>query len=62
MRTYLGAAAQLTDLAMLPPEWCAGCHLLHLEGYVLYKPQFAKDAIAAARRRGSQACYAFAYI
>ncbi|KAI8467790.1 MAG: Ribokinase-like protein [Monoraphidium minutum] len=54
MRTCLGAAAELTVAAQLPPGWAAGRPaLLHVEGYALYKPALARDAMAAARAAGA---------
>ncbi len=53
MRTYLAAASGLTGISQLPSGWLAGCKLLHLEGYVLYRPQLAVEAVQAARKQGS---------
>ena len=53
MRTHLAAASGLTSISQLPSEWLEGCKLLHLEGYVLYRPQLAREAMQAARRQGS---------
>lgn len=54
MRTCLGAAAELTTAAQLPPAWAhPGPTLLHCEGYILYKPQAAREALAAAKAGGA---------
>jgi sugar/nucleoside kinase (ribokinase family) len=53
MRTCLGAAAHLTSAALLPPGWPQGLSLLHCEGYCLYKPQLAREAMAAAKKAGA---------
>lgn len=55
MRTCLGAAAELATSAQLPAGWDAAPPpaLLHCEGYVLYKPALAREAMAAAKRAGA---------
>lgn len=53
MRTHLAAASRLVGISQLPGEWCKGCSLLHMEGYVLYRPQLAREAIQAARQEGA---------
>ena len=50
MRTNLGAAAGLTDISQLPEDWLEDCKLLHLEGYILYKPQLLQQVLEAAKR------------
>ena len=50
MRTCLGAAAELQSAAQLPAGWVTGATLVHCEGYVLYRPAFARDVLRAARR------------
>jgi sugar/nucleoside kinase (ribokinase family) len=53
MRTCLGAAAELGCAEQLPAGWAAGAALVHVEGYILYKPALARDALRAARRAGA---------
>ena len=54
MRTALGASTELTSLASLPADWMpAGCSWLHCEGYCLYRPEFAKAAMRAAKAAGA---------
>ena len=53
MRTHLAAASGLTSVAQLPSSWMDGCKILHLEGYVLYRPKLAKEAVRLARKHGS---------
>lgn len=36
--------------AQLPAGWVTGAKLVHCEGYVLYRPAFARDVLRAARR------------
>ncbi len=35
------------------PDWCLGLHLLHCEGYCLYRPQLAKEMMQAAKAAGA---------
>lgn len=53
MRTYLGAAAELCSEAQLPRGWAAGAALVHAEGYMLYRPAFARAVLRAARQAGA---------
>eukprot|EP00775_Hariotina_reticulata_P013102 gene13102-13230_t len=53
MRTCLGASAQLTSASLLPVDWCRGAVLLHCEGYCLYRPQLAQEAMLAAKAAGA---------
>lgn len=53
MRTCLGASAHLTSSTMLPTGWCSGAVLLHCEGYCLYRPQLAREAMSEARKAGA---------
>ena len=53
MRTHLAAASGLASVSQLPSEWLEGCKLLHLEGYVLYRPKLAEEAMQAARKHDS---------
>jgi sugar/nucleoside kinase (ribokinase family) len=53
MRTCLGAAAELRCVEQLPAGWPDGAALVHVEGYILYKPALARDALRAARRAGA---------
>ncbi|KAF6260038.1 solute carrier, TRAMD3 or PAT1-domain-containing protein [Scenedesmus sp. NREL 46B-D3] len=53
MRTCLGASAHLTSSSMLPAGWAAGAALLHCEGYCLYRPQLALEAMREAQRQGA---------
>ena len=53
MRTSLGAAAGLVSVEQLPQQWLAGAGLLHMEGYVMYRPELAKGALQAAREHGA---------
>jgi sugar/nucleoside kinase (ribokinase family) len=53
MRTCLGASARLQSAAQLPAGWCSGAALLHCEGYCLYRPQLAREAMAAAKAAGA---------
>ena len=48
MRTYLGASA-LTTAEDLPIDAFDGIDVLHMEGYVLYKPELVKRACALAK-------------
>lgn len=52
MRTCLGASAHLTSSSMLPVGWNTGLTLLHCEGYCLYRPQLAQQAMVAAKEAG----------
>lgn len=53
MRTCLGAAADMCTPDLLPEGWSRGAGLVHVEGYILYKPQLATAALQAARASGS---------
>ncbi|WIA14289.1 hypothetical protein OEZ85_002823 [Tetradesmus obliquus] len=53
MRTCLGASAHLTSSSMLPQGWPAGAALLHCEGYCLYRPQLAREAMREAKQAGA---------
>ena len=53
MRTHLAAASGLASISQLPSDWLEDCKLLHLEGYVLYRPKLAREAMQAARKHGS---------
>ena len=53
MRTCLGAAAELCREAQLPRGWAAGAVLVHCEGYMLYRPAFARAVLRAARQAGA---------
>ncbi len=53
MRTCLGAAAELRCVEQLPAGWADGAALVHVEGYILYKPALARDALRAARQAGA---------
>ena len=54
MRTCLAAASGLVSVSQLPEAWLQDCRLLHLEGYVLYRPQLAREAMQNARSAGAQ--------
>ena len=54
MRTALSASRELTSVAQLPGSWLAGARWLHCEGYCLYRPDFARDAMRAAKAAGAQ--------
>ena len=54
MRTSLSASKELTSVAQLPGSWLAGCTWLHCEGYCLYRPQFTRDAMSAAKAQHAQ--------
>lgn len=56
MRTCLGASSELTSADMLPACWSQHCQLLHCEGYCLYKPQLAREAMTAAKKAGATVC------
>lgn len=53
MRTCLGASAHLTSADQLPAGWCEGAVLLHCEGYCLYRPQLAAEAMRRAKQAGA---------
>lgn len=53
MRTCLGASAHLTAAEQLPAGWCDGALLLHCEGYCLYRPQLAREAMRKAKQAGA---------
>lgn len=53
MRTCLGASAHLSSITMLPNGWTNGAVLLHCEGYCLYRPQLAHEAMTAAKKAGA---------
>lgn len=53
MRTCLGASAHLQSAEQLPQDWCNGTLLLHCEGYCLYRPQVAREAMARAKAAGA---------
>ncbi|KAK9829366.1 hypothetical protein WJX72_005432 [[Myrmecia] bisecta] len=54
MRTCLAAAQELASADMLPEGWADSCRLLHCEGYTLYRPQLAAEAMRRARQAGAQ--------
>jgi sugar/nucleoside kinase (ribokinase family) len=56
MRTCLAAAGDLSSPDLLPEGWSAGATLVHLEGYILYKPELASAALRSAREAGSLVC------
>ena len=56
MRACLGAAAGLQSVHPLASSWLDQCKLLHCEGYVLYRPKLAEDAMVAAKREGALVC------
>jgi sugar/nucleoside kinase (ribokinase family) len=53
MRTCLGASAHLTAAEQLPAGWCDETLLLHCEGYCLYRPQLAREAMSRAKQAGA---------
>jgi len=53
MRTALGAAAGLVGVDQLPQGWLQGAGMLHMEGYVMYRPALAKGALRAAKDQGA---------
>lgn len=54
MRTCLGAAAELSSVSQLARCWPAPpATLVHCEGYIMYKPTLAREAMAAAKHGGS---------
>lgn len=54
MRTSLSASKELTSVAQLPGNWLDGCVWLHCEGYCLYRPEFVREAMRAAKKQGAQ--------
>ena len=54
MRTALGASTELTELSALPEDWLPPrAAWLHCEGYCLYRPGFAREAMRAAKAAGA---------
>eukprot|EP00884_Botryococcus_braunii_P009420 jgi/Botrbrau1/1847/Bobra.146_1s0041.1 len=53
MRTCLAAAADLSTPDLLPEGWSLGATLVHVEGYILYKPKLAVAALRCARDAGA---------
>eukprot|EP00878_Enallax_costatus_P038709 GHUV01044144.1.p1 GENE.GHUV01044144.1~~GHUV01044144.1.p1 ORF type:complete len:202 (-),score=51.57 GHUV01044144.1:25-630(-) len=53
MRTCLGASEHLSSASMLPSGWTDNAVLLHCEGYCLYRPQLAREAMTAAKQAGA---------
>lgn len=53
MRTCLGASAHLSTADQLPAGWCSGAVLVHCEGYCLYRPQLAREALSRAKQAGA---------
>ena len=54
MRTSLSASKELTSVAQLPESWLDDCRWLHCEGYCLYRPDFARDVMLAAKSQQAQ--------
>ena len=52
MRTCLAAASGLKSMDQLPQDWLVGCQLLHMEGYVLYRPHLARQVAQSAKAEG----------
>jgi sugar/nucleoside kinase (ribokinase family) len=54
MRTCLGASLELKSTSQLSPSWCPkSLHLLHCEGYCLYRPTLCKEVMVACKKAGA---------
>jgi hypothetical protein len=55
MRTCLGAADELQNVAQLPRGWDEHMAWLHCEGYSLHRPDVALKIIGVAHEAGAKA-------